>query len=49
MPTDKAQIVDQKNGVICLVIMSMPRVPIIKMSQLVKVWTKYVSVPERPC
>ena len=33
IPTDRTQKVDEKNGVICLVIMSTPRVMVIKMSR----------------
>ena len=33
-PTDRAQRVDEKNGVICIVIVFTPRVTIIKISQL---------------
>ena len=34
IPTDRAQRVDEKNGVICLVIMFAPRVMVIKVSQM---------------
>ena len=34
MPTDRAQSLDTKNGVICLVIMFTPRVMVIKMSKM---------------
>ena len=55
MPADSIQIVDEKNRVICLVIIS-PRVMIIKMSifsagngnKSVTVWAKYLGAPERP-
>ena len=33
IPTDRTQKVDEKNGVICLVIMFTPRVMVIKMSR----------------
>ena len=34
IPTDRAQRVDEKNGVICLIIMFAPRVMVIKVSQM---------------
>ena len=34
IPTDRAQKVDKKNGVICLVIMFAPAVMVIKMSKM---------------
>ena len=55
--TDGAQKVDEKNGVICLVIMFNLRVIVIRMSKMAHcifywwqqgtVWAKYLSVSER--
>ena len=56
MPADSIQIVDEKNRVICLVIILSPRIMIIRMSifsagngnKSVTVWAKCLGAPERP-
>ena len=56
MPAESIQIVDEKNRVICVVIILSPRVLIIKMSifsagngnKSVTVWAKYLGAPEGP-
>ena len=52
--TDRAQLVAEKNGVICLVVMFALRVMVMKMSKmfefskkLVTVWAKYLRASER--
>ena len=46
IPADRAQWLDEKNGVICLVIMFAPRVMVIKMLKMA-VGVKYLNAPER--
>ena len=52
IPTDRAQRIDEKNGIIFLAIMFTPRVKVIKMSKIAHflfytVWARYLSAPER--
>ena len=47
IPTDTAQIVDGKNGVICLVITFTPRVVVIKNFSIVAHFLYFLLMPEK--